>query len=462
MPVKSKPAPRSAPWTVGFALADITPPLGTHLFGFGGRDRGPGCEAIHDPLQVRAVWIAVKNEPVLLLAYDVLFFDRAEADRIKGAVGRVLDLTPRQILINCSHTHIGPVTGTWAFANYEPLKNQAYLDDLVDASIRASVAARNTARPARLRFGKTRSTLPVSRRFLTTEGKAEWRPAPAIPIYDTLPVLSFDDPATNTPIALIFTVACHPSTAGGLQISADYPGVARELIDHAIGRPASVFLQGVGGDTKPCVVANGPADDTGQVSWRSGSWEDIHRAGELVADAVLKILPRLKAQPDPLVQTVLTEVELPLTKLPTPTELEQLRSTPEPIYALRRLWATRQLELLAARGALSPVAPILIQSIRLSESLRFVALEGEPVAAWGWAIEKAFRSAGTVIPLGYSNGQGLYLPVEANLVEGGYEVESAYEYGFSGQQLAPGFSKPIGATLKQLKQEGKHRAEART
>jgi hypothetical protein len=451
MPAKSKPAPRSAPWTVGFALADITPPLGTHLFGFGGRDRGPGCEAIHDPLQVRAVWIAVKKEPVLILAYDVLFFDRAEADRIKGAVGRALDLTPRQILINCSHTHIGPVTGTWAYANYEPLKNRVYLDDLVSATIQAALAARDTARPARLRFGKTRSILPVSRRFITTEGKVEWRPAPAIPIYNALPVVAFDDPLTNSPIALIFTVACHPSTTGGVQISADYPGVARDTIDRAIGRPVSVFLQGVGGDTKPCVVANGPTDDTGRSSWRSGTWEDIRQAGEIVADAVLKILPQLKPIPDPLIQSEIREATLPLTSIPTQAELERLRSSPEPLHDLRRLWVTRQLELLAAYGTLSPVAPILIQSIRLSKSLRFVALEGEPVAAWGWAIEKTFRSAGVAIPLGYSNGQGLYLPVESNLVEGGYEVESAYEYGFSGQQLAPGFSQPLFAALKSLK-----------
>jgi len=450
MPAKSKSTPRSAPWTVGFALADITPPLGTHLFGFGGRDRGPGCQAIHDPLQVRAVWIAVKKEPVLILAYDVLFFDRAEADRIKGAVGRALDLTPRQILINCSHSHIGPVTGNWAFANYEPLKNRFYLDDLVSASVQAAVSARDSARPARLRFGKTRSSLPVSRRYLTAKGRAEWRPAPSVPIYDSLPVIAFDDPITNTPIALIFTVACHPSTTGGVTISADYPGVARDLIDHAIGRPASVFLQGVGGDTKPCVVADGPPDDTGLTTWRHGSWDDIHRAGEIVATAVLKILPKLKPLTDPLVQTQLTEVALTLTGLPTRLELEKIRSSTEPHDDLRRLWATRQLELLATCGALSPIAPILIHSIRLSKSLRFVALEGEPVAAWGWAIDQAFRSAGVAIPLGYSNGQGLYLPVESNLAEGGYEVESVFEYGFSGQQLAPGFSKPIFATFKGL------------
>lgn len=449
MPIPS--ASRSACWTAGFAVVDITPPLGTNLFGFGKRDRGPGCEAIHDPLQVRAVWITVRKEPVLILAYDVLFFDRAEADRIKSAVGRVLDLTPRQILINCSHTHVGPVTGTWAYANYEPLKNRIYLDDLVDASIRAATQACTTARPARLRFGKTRSDLPVSRRFINAQGQAEWRPAPAIPTHDTVPVILFEDLASKTPIALIFSVSCHPSTTGGFQISADYPGVARELIDLTVGHPVSVFLQGVGGDTKASVIADGPPDDSGLASWRSGTWDDIRRAGELVAGAVLKILPRLKPVADPLIKTELIEVPLWLTGLPTPAELDAWSTSAEPNAELRRLWARRQLELLAAHGSLSPLAPILVHSIHLAQSLRWIALEGEPVAAWGWAIEKAFRPTGTAIPLGYSNGQGLYLPVESNLAEGGYEVESVYEYGFSGTQLAPGFSKPILTLFKNLR-----------
>ncbi len=442
---------RTARWMAGLAIADITPPPGTHLFGFGGRDRGPGCEAIHDPLQVRAVFIAAREEPVLILAYDALFFDRDEADRIKGAIGRVLDLTPRQILINCSHTHLGPVTGTWAYANYAPLKNRLYLDDLVNASIQAATRARATVRPARLRFGKTKSALPVSRRFINRHGKVEWRPAPDIPIYDTLPVLAFEDHASGEAIALIFAVACHPSTLGGVDISADYPGVARELIDRAVGQPAAVFLQGVGGDTKPRQVADGPADSTGLATWRSGTWDDIRLAGEMVSAAVLEVLPRLTPVADALVESELVEAGLPLSGIPDRAELESLRAAPEPDLDLRRLWAGRQLELLDAHGTLSPLAPVLIHSIRLAENIRLLALEGEPVAAWGWAIEKDFRSTGDTIPLGYSNGQGLYLPVESNLAEGGYEVESVYEYGFPGAQLAPGFSAPLLAMFRAMR-----------
>ena len=91
----------------GFARANITPPIGTHMSGFGGRDKDHGCESIHDDLFVRALYVEHEGEPALMVGYDLLFFGRELADRIKGAIGRQVDLLPRQILLNTSHTHAG-------------------------------------------------------------------------------------------------------------------------------------------------------------------------------------------------------------------------------------------------------------------------------------------------------------------------------------------------------------------
>lgn len=409
------------------------------MFGFGWRDRDHGCTAVHDPIEVRAVYIADKREAVLILAYDFCFFGRAEADRIKGAVGNALDLTARQILINCSHTHLGPVTGDWGYGGYLPIKDADYIDQVVSASVQAARQARAKARRAVCRFGVTRSDLPVCRRYINKQGEADFRPAPLAPVYDKIPVISFDDRGTGKPLALIFSVACHPSTAGGFEMSADYPGAARQRIDRRLKRNVSVFLQGCGGDTKARMIADGPADYSGLPTWRRGNFKDIARSGELVAKAVLDALPGLRPIRAPKVRSVLTEVALPLTGMPTKAELVRIRRKDK--YDLRRMWAERQLKLLRRAGRLSKFAPILVQGLRLAEGLQLVALEGEAVGPWGWAIEKAFRAP--TIPLGYSNGQGLYLPVERMLPEGGYEVTSVWEYGFAAKQFAAGFSRPI-------------------
>lgn len=438
---------RQSAWQAGLGIADITPPLGTHMFGWAERDRGEGCQGIHDPLQVRAVYISDGGQAVLILSCDVLFFDRAEADRIKGAVGRAVDLCPRQILLNCSHTHAGPVTGTWGYAGYQPLKNPAYMDDMAAAMVQVSREARMKARPAECRYGLTQSNLPISRRRINAQGKAEWRPAPNVPVYKTIPIISFHAKTTGKPVAIIFTVACHPSTIGGLEISADYPGPARELIDKKIGRPVAVFLQGCGGDTKASIVANGPNDASGLPTWRGASWSEVNQAGALIAQAVLDRLPDLKPLARPRVRAILAEIALPLTGIPTAAELDAILQNKA--SDLRSLWAERQLKWLRQKGFLPKSAPILVQGIRLADTLQLVALEGEPVAAWGWAIEKAFRTP--TIPLGYSNGQGLYLPVESMLKEGGYEVESVYEYGFAGSQLAKGFTRPVFKAFQAFK-----------
>lgn len=438
----------SSAWLVGLGIADITPPLRTHQFGFGTRDRDHGCTGIHDPIEVRAVYVADSREAALILSYDVCFFGRAEADRIKGAVGSALDLTARQILINSSHTHLGPVTGDWGYGGYLPIKDPDYIADIVAATVQAARQARTRARTAECRFGLTRSDLPVSRRYINKQGKAEWLPAPEIPVYKTLPVIGFYDRATGKPLAVIFTVACHPSTANGFEISADYPGVARKLIDRKLGRAVSVFLQGCGGDTKACVITNGPANAAGRPTFQYGTWQDVARAGAIVAEAVLGALPRLKPLPKPKVRSILAEVALPLTGIPTAAKLNAICK--KDTFDLRRFWAEHQLKLLRRKGRLAKAAPILVQGIRLADNLQLLALEGEAVAAWGWAIEKSFRAA--TIPLGYSNGQGLYLPVESMLKEGGYEVESVWEYGFAGKQFAAGFTRPIFKTFQAFRQ----------
>jgi hypothetical protein len=77
-----------------------------------------------------------------------------------------------------------------------------------------------------------------------------------------------------------------------------------------------------------------------------------------------------------------------------------------------------------------------------------VALEGEPVAELGFLMRRCFRS-GVTFALGYTNGEGLYLPTSAMLAEGGYEVESYYEYGLPAP-LASGIEAVLEREIRAL------------
>ena len=83
----------------GFSRQCITPPVGTILSGFIERDRDHGCTSIHDDLYVRALWLQQAQATVLILSYDLLFFTRALADRLKGMLANIVPLLPGTVFL---------------------------------------------------------------------------------------------------------------------------------------------------------------------------------------------------------------------------------------------------------------------------------------------------------------------------------------------------------------------------
>ena len=126
----------------GFARVNINPPIGTRMTGFGPRDRDHGCEAIHDDIYTRALYLTHGGKEMLIMGFDLLFFSRDEVDRYKGAIGRKIDLMPSQILLNTSHNHVGPKVGTWL---YDPPSDPFYLQALEHMIVDAACQARDAA-----------------------------------------------------------------------------------------------------------------------------------------------------------------------------------------------------------------------------------------------------------------------------------------------------------------------------
>ena len=436
----------------GYARQKITPPIGTPMLGFGGRDREKGCEGIHDDIHVHALFLTHGGVTAVILAYDLCFFSRAEADRIRGCVGRRLDLAPRQILLNSSHTHVGPGTAAdWGYNAYQAADN-LYVDEVVAATIRAVESASSSAREATVWAGTTTTRVPLSRRRPDGKGGVEWRPYPDGETCNTLPVCLFKD-SSGKPISLLYSVSCHPSTIKGWQISADYPGVANDVLNRHLGMGpcgGAMFLQGCGGDTKARIIGD-HRDDSGGPAWRSGTWDEVAKVGGEVAEQVITVLSSGMQRCAPGLACEEIEMDWPLGALPARTELEVKLAAKE-TCDLEKLWAGRQLEILKRRGALETTASILAQGFKIAAGVRMIGLEGEAVAGLGLQILGAYKD-GITFPLGYIHGTRLYLPTEKMLKEKGYEVDSFYEYGFPAP-LAPGFEAILRDTIAELKKRG--------
>jgi len=338
--------------------------------------------------------------------------------------------------------------GTWGYAAYRPLVDPDYVAQVEAATVGAARSAADAAVEATLEAGEGRTSLPVSRRYINEQGGVEWRPGPDDETYDSVPVCLFRD-QSGQPICLLFSVACHPSTRGDWEISADYPGPACDALSQHLGADVAMFCQGCGGDAKLNVVADGAPDDTGRPTWRQGEWDDVERAGQIVASEVMTVLNGGLHPHAPRVRTMLEDMAWPLSPLPRRDALAAMRDVEG---SLRTLWADREIERID-RGETRPThAPVMLQAIQLGEDVRIVALEGEPVAGHAYLMARHFPD-GVFLPLGYANSQGLYLPTERMLSEGGYEVESAYEYGFPAP-LTYGFEDILHSTIDRFKDAG--------
>jgi len=422
----------------GFASVSITPPLGTTMMGFGSRDKAHGCTGIHDDIFVQALYAEHGGQAALILAYDLCFVGRADADRLKGAIGRWLDLSPMRILLNTSHSHAGPAVGTW----YDAHPDAAYLEQLQHARVQAAAWAWR-AREVTVWVGETKSKLPMNRRR-KEGGEILLAPNPGGYVYDSLPICLLKDTG-GRPVCLVFSVSCHPSMMSGWEISAEYPGVARRLLNEHLQAEVSLFLQGTGGDAKPSVMGQG------QTRWRPGSWEDMEGAGGMVAREVSAALEGGLRQVEPKLAAVSLEVAWPLER-PESTDYHQAVAADEAQGEVRRTWARKILATLEAGQPLPDAARLTVQGIQLAQGLRLVGIEGEAVAGWGKLISD-FYGEGVTFPLGYCNGEGLYLPMSEMLDEGGYEVVSFWEYGYP-SRLAKGFEETMKAALERIREAG--------
>lgn len=433
----------------GFARVKITPPLGTPMTGFGGRDWNPtGCRGIHDDLYVRALYFSQGERKALIMGFDLLFFSREEADRFKGALGRRLDIPASGILLNTSHTHTGPKVGSWFYTPSDPL----YLNRLESAIVTAALQARDSAREATLWAGAGTTELPMNRRLLNPKGKIEFRPNPSGVVCNTLPVVFVKD-ASGKPVCLLFSVSCHPSTVKGVDrsylISADFPGAAMAKLDDWLGVPASLFLQGTGGDAKASVIGKGVKE------WRAGTWEDVEKAGDMVANEVKSVTGRLtRIVPD--IRSASLSMNWPLAPSIGLAGYEEMMRNPktdeESSPEIMKLWAKEQITCLKRGWTLPSTVEITLHGMQLGKGLRLVGVEGEPVAELGLLMKKSFTS-GVTFPLGYTDGARMYLPTTKMLSEGGYEVVSYWEYR-QPAPLAGGMEKILADSLVALQAAG--------
>lgn len=412
-----------APLQVGYAEADITPPLGGSMPGYFRDRRATG---VLDPLHARVLYLRQGGESAALVACDLIGMGAPIVERIRAAAAarerRVR--MPEQVWVHCSHTHTGGMLprGFTSDAEeiypglYEGEVDPAWVESLVrkvgTAVVEAAAGAR--AETAVTLHEGREDTVARYRRFFMKDGTLRTNPGrnnpdvvrPAGEIDPRVTVLRFSDRRVLTVI-----YGLHPDCVGGTRYSADYPYHLVEGLRESQGPEWRViFLNAACGNINHIDVRN--------AAQRSGPNES-RRIGRTLAAAAAAALREGRPVPAAPLEVSSTRVASRLRR-PRAEEAaeaeERLRTGRDP-FAFNGLFAPAARVLFRTKDREHPAE---IAALRLGD-FGLATMPGEIFVELAAEVEAAspFRPTRT---LGLTNGAMGYIPTREGYRQGGYEA----------------------------------------
>ncbi len=237
---------------MGFCRSDITPPLGVHLAGYY-YDRP--AEGVLDPVYVNAFAVSEGEKSAVVLVCDLcgIYSDAARewAKEIAVAAG-----LPAEAVFLChTHTHTGPVTKHYRDSS-DPMYDAWIIRRLGDAAVMALRDCKPVTYVKGIE-GECKG-LAFTRRFKMKDGRYQtWanRKDPDIvayagPVDESIRMARIGREGGDEIVLVNFQL--HPDSISGSLVSADFPGVLRNLVE--AGKPGTkcIFLNGCEGQLAYC------------------------------------------------------------------------------------------------------------------------------------------------------------------------------------------------------------------
>lgn len=405
------------------AQVDITPKRPLGLFGRSGR--AAVFHAVKSRLEANCILINDAAGMVAVVALDSLYPSQILSEAIlehlalKGA-----PLSADALLLVASHTHNAP-----ALDETKPLLgpfDPEYLSYVADR-IAACIASIHIApvTPASIAHAQAPCVASVFRRRRTfgldlSRLRAVFRivmaPNSRVEIDQAVRVFVVSNDAGEA-IAALWSWPCHAvSEPDALAISADFPGVVRDHLRKVLGRDALpvLYFPGFSGDIRPA----------------STSWLSIHKSGKWVG-----LGPRFARPSEQRAETLRSALHASID-----TALSNLRDTGQGPWPSTR--AMRQVEVTDLREDCPGMAPITCTDWTIGPvTIKAVSAE----VASGYSVPGGGDDPLCILT-GCAQQVFGYIPMDAHLREGGYEV-TGFAAGFS---VAGTFRDEIEAKIMRL------------
>ena len=401
---------KQAEWRAGLASVCITPEGPIPMCGY-----NPWMsEGVLDDLYAKAMAIEdAEGGRAVLLTADLLFFRAPMAEAICREIMEKTGLERRQILLNASHTHSGPVFGIKDPDRFELTKDQratvdAYTKKLQGQLVRLVEQALADMKPARFRFGTGKVDFVMNRRLMGPDGKCRGMgPNPQGPVDRSVPVLRVDAPDGSLR-ALLFGCACHNVTLDGAnrKISGDYASFAQQVIQRQHPGAQAMFMIGCGGDANSH-PRGGPEQE-----------RLVREHGESLGKEVCRVAAgELQPVVGPL-RAELRWTDLPLEHELSREQLQQIVKNQPSYWHARN--AQGMLDTLNRNEPLPTDYRAAIALWQFGRSLTLVGLPGEAVAEYASQLRQVLGEDRLWIAA-YTNESFGYLPTAKMLAEGGHE-----------------------------------------
>lgn len=410
----------------GTALADVSPKTSMHMAGYP-EPENRCTTGVHDPLYVSAYYLANGKDELLLYTADLCSFNNNRVAALRKRIEETCGIPGDHVLMSCTHTHSGPVTGSRPFSTERAEMYPEYNAFLEETMLNLAVEAKKGAFPAKIGIEKA-----LCGKEQGIGGNRHDPNGVTDPEVYTICIKDANDEVRG----ILVDYSLHPTLlhAENFLASADYPGYMRIYFAEKYPKAVFGFFQGTSGNQSSRFFRNGQ------------TFEEAERFGRTIAAAADKAIASMTFTDEvPLKAKIVTtrptlkvvpSVEEAAEKVArSKAELERLERENAP-YPIRRsaectliganLMHTIAKSMLTEEGRKDSEAfkTLDLQIIAIGDA-RLVCSPAELFVEFGLAI-KAQSPAEKTFVVTLANGTGAgYVFTRQAWEEGGYEASGS-------------------------------------
>lgn len=422
----------------GFSRQLVNPPSCTFLAGY---EYQRYSREVHDDLFSRAIVIKGK-ETYVFIALDLVavdqYFVAAVAERLYEKWG----ICRENLMLCCTHTHSGP-GGT--FSSEGPIGRglSGVFGEADSMMVEYIIRQINGCVEKCL---EDMDCFTLSYEHGIVEGVGLNRRDTVIPIDNELQVLVIE--RNDGRKALIYNYACHPTVLDKYnnKVSADFPGEAAYILEHAGGFDAALFFNGACGDVST------------RFTRHSSTFEEMKRIGSILGGEALVLASRKRNRiPAESIKAISRTIELKIRdfkiakgvegSLEQPVKRQDSASASLEGGQLRlyqsRLEGEKNNTNLARGFDGMESIKITVKLVRVND-IFFVYIPGELFTSLGLRIKKSLED-GKIFVACYGGGYIGYIPDSEAYGSGGYEAMSSPLAEGEGERLVECITEAIAS-----------------